>query len=566
MPTLARMEREGGYRIVGWECNVPCQTSASQAGILLGSNYDVPAFRWYEKDRQKTMVSNRPADAAELERRLSRGDGLLARGGASRANLVSGDAPMAMFTFSTLSDPNRHSSQDFYPLFMGPYNVLRIALLFIWDLLAELRAARYQRRQDERPRIHRGGVYPLLRAATTVLMRELGAYVVIGDMYSGVPAVYATFFGYDEVAHHSGIERQDALAVLTDLDTLIHRLERVAKTTPRSYYLVILSDHGQSQGATFKQRYDVTLEQHIRTLIADGRTVKGEDNEDAAWGNLRVLLTDVLHDLIPNDDRLASRLLRRAVKNRIYVEEAGSSSAPEADSSPRAKPDRLVPYIKKFEQERDKLDHPLDTYRAGLDKQRRYLEQVIVGPLRKKMDRAQEAADEKPAEVVVMASGNLGLIYFTEWSDRMSYELINEAFPDLLEGLASHEGVGFLLVRSEEHGPLVLGPDGVHYLSGHRVEGQDPLTNFGRNAAEHIRRLDSFPHVADIMVNSLYDPETGEVAAFEELVGNHGGLGGDQMSPFVMFPAKWEFDSEEIVGASMLHSQLKSWLRRYSDG
>ncbi|MCZ6530029.1 MAG: phage holin family protein, partial [Chloroflexi bacterium] len=172
MPTLARMEREGGYRIVGWECNVPCQTSASQAGILLGSNYDVPAFRWYEKDRQKTMVSNRPADAAELERRLSRGDGLLARGGASRANLVSGDAPMAMFTFSTLSDPNRHSSQDFYPLFMGPYNVLRIALLFIWDLLAELRAARYQRRQDERPRIHRGGVYPLLRAATTVLMRE----------------------------------------------------------------------------------------------------------------------------------------------------------------------------------------------------------------------------------------------------------------------------------------------------------------------------------------------------------------------------------------------------------
>ena len=182
------------------------------------------------------------------------------------------------------------------------------------------------------------------------------------------------------------------------------------------------------------------------------------------------------------------------------------------------------------------------------------------------MDRAQEAADEKPAEVVVMASGNLGLIYFTQWSDRMSYELINETFPDLLEGLAKHEGVGFLLVRSEEHGPLVLGPDGVHYLSGHRVEGLDPLTNFGRNAAEHMRRLDSFPHVADIMVNSLYDPETGEVAAFEELVGSHGGLGGDQMSPFVMFPAEWELDSEEIVGASELHSQLKNWLTRYSEG
>ncbi|MFQ5943660.1 MAG: phage holin family protein [Anaerolineales bacterium] len=565
MPTLARWEREGRYRITGWECNVPCQTSASQAGILLGSNFDVPAFRWYEKDRQKTMVSNRPADAAELERRLSKGVGLLARGGASRANLLSGDAPIAMFTFSTLSDSGRHSTQDFYPLFMGPYNVLRIALLFIWDLLAEIRAARYQRRQDERPRIHRGGVYPLLRAATTVLMRELSAYVVIGDMYSGVPSVYATFFGYDEVAHHSGIEREDALAVLRDLDTLFNRLDRASRRTPRPYQFVILSDHGQSQGATFKQRYDMTLEQLVGTLITDGQTVESEDTEDAAWGNLRVVLTDVLHDLIPDDDHLASRLLRRAVKNRIYVEDGGATSAPQSDSSSPAKPDFLVPYIEKFSQERAKLDQALDPYRAGLEKQQRYLEQVIVGPLRKDIDRAREAADEKPAEVVVMASGNLGLIYFTQWNDRMSYELINETFPDLLKGLANHEGIGFLLVRSEEHGPLALGPEGVYYLKDRRVEGEDPLINFGRNAAEHMRRLDSFPHVADIMVNSLYDPETGEVAAFEELVGSHGGLGGDQMAPFVMFPAEWELENEQILGASELHAQLIKWLEPQSE-
>ena len=86
------------------------------------------------------------------------------------------------------------------------------------------------------------------------------------------------------------------------------------------------------------------------------------------------------------------------------------------------------------------------------------------------------------------------------------------------------------------------------------------MASFGKNAAKYLRRLDSFPHVADIMVNSLYDPETGEVAAFEELFGSHGGLGGDQMLPFLMFPAEWKLKKEEIVGAMELHSQLQAWL------
>jgi putative membrane protein len=66
------------------------------------------------------------------------------------------------------------------------------------------------------------------------------------------------------------------------------------------------------------------------------------------------------------------------------------------------------------------------------------------------------------------------------------------------------------------------------------------------------------------MVNSLYDPETGEVAAFEELVGSHGGLGGDQSSSFLMFPAAWEMESAPIVGACALHAQLKRWLNLHS--
>jgi hypothetical protein len=252
VPTLARWLETGSHRLVSWECDLSSQTSASQAGILLGSNFDIPAFRWYEKEKRKRMVSNRPLDTAEMERRLSTGDGLLVDQGASRSNLFSGDAPQSIFTFSTIADMKRKSSQDFYPLLMGPYNFFRLALLFLIDLIAEARHAWLQRRRDEQPRVHRGGVYPLLRAVTTILMREISIHILIGDMIAGVPCVYTTFVGYDEVAHHSGVERPDAIDVLHKLDEQFDRLEDVLELTPRPYHFVILSDHGQSQGATFK--------------------------------------------------------------------------------------------------------------------------------------------------------------------------------------------------------------------------------------------------------------------------------------------------------------------------
>jgi hypothetical protein len=115
-------------------------------------------------------------------------------------------------------------------------------------------------------------------------------------------------------------------------------------------------------------------------------------------------------------------------------------------------------------------------------------------------------------------------------------------------------------VRSEVHGPVVIGPEGRHYLSDGRVEGTNPITLFGANAAKHLLRTDGFPDAPDILVNSFYDSETNEVAAFEELIGSHGGLGGWQTRPFLLFPADWEMDHEEILGAEKLFEVLKGWV------
>ena len=57
-----------------------------------------------------------------------------------------------------------------------------------------------------------------MRAAMCVIVRDLVVFGVLTDMMRGRPAIYATFASYDEVAHHSGLQRADTLEALRKLD------------------------------------------------------------------------------------------------------------------------------------------------------------------------------------------------------------------------------------------------------------------------------------------------------------------------------------------------------------
>jgi hypothetical protein len=157
----------------------------------------------------------------------------------------------------------------------------------------------------------------------------------------------------------------------------------------------------------------------------------------------------------------------------------------------------------------------------------------------------------------VSGSGNLGLISFTTQPGRLSREFFDERHPGLIDGLVAHEGVGWLLIRTEQHGSIVIGKSGVRYLDEDRVVGDDPLAVFSPSTTGFLRRLSSYPNVPDIVVNStLFDPSTGEVAAFEELIGCHGGAGGLQTEPFLLFPSNWTNDDPTLVGSESVHAFL----------
>ena len=496
--TLAGWIRSGSHRLLRWETDWSSQTGASQAGILHGSNDDLPAFRWWEKERGAAMVTNHPRDAMEIERRHSDGHGLLAHDGASRANVVSGDAPSTSLTMSTVlkQEPGRSFGEAYFAYFANPYNLVRTMILALAEIATELWNAGDDRRRNIVPRVRRGFVYALIRAWTCVVQRDLQVETVIGDMFAGRAAVYTDLLAYDEVAHHSGIERHDTLRVLRRIDRQLARLQQAAADAPRRYRFVVLSDHGQTQGPTFRQRWGQSLDELVEKASKSG-SVEVHRQGDESWGYLSGSLTEAASG-IGFGPRAVRELTRARTANGI----------------------------------------------------------VVLGP-----DRRRAVQGAVTPEVVVLASGCLGLIYFARHAGRMTREEIEAAYPELIPALRQHPGIGFLLVRSARDGAVVLGRAGVNYLDQGRIEGDDPLRGFGAHAAAHVKRTDGFAHVADIMVNSAYLPETDEVFAFEELVGSHGGMGGPQSFPFIMVPSDWTMPQDEIVGAESLHRWLRRWLQ-----
>ena len=150
----------GTHRLAEWETDLSSQTGASQAGILLGSNEDISAFRWVEKETATLMTCSAPPDCAEIERRLGTGIGLLTDGGASRGNLLSGEADDVILTVSRMEEEKK-SNPGYRAFFANGDNATRTLVLFVWEVILEWTAALRAIRRDVRPRGHRGGIYPL---------------------------------------------------------------------------------------------------------------------------------------------------------------------------------------------------------------------------------------------------------------------------------------------------------------------------------------------------------------------------------------------------------------------
>jgi len=525
VPEMARWIRTGTHRLGHWDALLPSTTPASQAGILHGNNDGIPNFRWWEKKNKQLLVANHPEDATVIEQRISNGEGLLSPGGASISNIFTGDGDRAFLVMSTIKVKERGlgDSDAFSWFFVSPYNYITMIGKYLAEVIKENVQSRRQVRAGIEPRMHRGFPYPWVRGATNVALRALGTSLIVQEMLRGTPVIYMDYTDYDEIAHHSGPERPESLDALDGVDRELKTLLKASHNAPRPYRFVILADHGQSLGATFLQRHGVTLQDVVRSLMGGKASVAAATAQIEDWGQLNTFLGEV-----SQTKGVTGSLARVATRNSNKDGQAGMGPA---DAQVTARGATAAPV-------------------EGQDGAKAAASDA----------KASDTKVVEPADLIVVAGGNLALIYFNASDERMTYEAIGELYPDLVEALANHPGIGLLLVRSEANGLIGVGKNGIHYLDEDRIEGEDPLAVYGEHAVAAVKRLDAIANVGDIAVVSHFDPETQEIAAFEELIGAHGGLGGAQTRPFLLYPSDWELDLGPLIGAPMVYQQLRHWM------
>ena len=504
LPTLSRWVRSGSHRMAEWRPKLPATTPASQMGILHGTIEGIPAFRWVDRSTGKVFVANKPADAAVIEAQHTDGRGLLVDDGVSVSNLFTGDAPTAYATMSAVhrTRETKHARVALSTFLARPEGLARSMSRTVSEVARERFQAARARRRDVRPRVARGWGFAGERAAVSGVLRDLNTTLVADSMLQGRRVIYVDYVDYDAVAHHAGLMQPESLAALEGIDAVIAQLEQVATVSPRRYHFVVLSDHGQSQGEVFASRYGEDLASLVRRL-ADSDVTGAEENAEAT-GALNSMIAST-----SDTDTVLGRALGRA-----------------SDRMAAGRLDTASPDVPAQVQTRG----PAPVEEAGADR------------------------------CLVFGSGNLGLVYVAGEKSRLTLDDLTARFPALVPGLVAHPGVGFVVVDTADHGPVVLGTGGEHRVREGVVVGEDPLAGFGPEAPAFVLRAATMAEAPDIYVNSLVD-DLGEVAAFEGLVGCHGGLGGWQDRAMLMWPVALPAPPRPmVVGADALHRVLVGWL------
>ena len=504
-PHIKRLIGTGQLRLSPWHCGLPSTTPAVQAGIMFGNNWDIPGFRWYDKIQRRAFVCKRPTTLQVLQTQVADGRPGILCGGSSYYNMFDGGAEWAVFTLSAMHVIRFFEGVRGLGLLLlfliSPLRVLSVIGRALWNYLLDL----WRRLLALfRPSVYRPFdlLSPMTHIFTQVLFQEMITFGVQMDIYRGAPAVYANLTNYDETAHHVGPSHPEAFKAIKDMDRQIGRIDKTLKRHPgREYDFYILSDHGMSPSVPFKERFGLSLGDYIAQQIDQPLTL---DERYGAPSNTLKQVHYLLEELHGLEERLSPRGAAVVHTAREYLSR------------------HVLPaYIK---ERQDLLTWPLDATEHDID--------LAPGQNENRLD------PKRHSDVAVRVSGPLAHIYLNVSEKRLNLSEIALLYPTLLTRLIEHPGIG-LVVGHEGNETVMMNQHGTLTTTGilEQLHGSNPLAGLGDRHAQatRINHLASFPHSGDLILLGAWTKD--HVITFEDQIGTHGGLGGLEEKPFILYPA-----------------------------
>ena len=245
LPSLGRWLQEGTHHLHPLDSGLPSQTSSAQATLLYGVSDPPPGFRWYDRRASRARTSRNPADLRRVATAWPANDGLL-RGGAALSTAWPAGADHRTLVLSE-----------------GP----RWANLRAIPWAAALGARWPQRSRGASPAaILRGAlVAGVLDPLTTA-----AAVAAIGETPR---PIFATLLGYDQVAHHAGLDAPMTAWALRRLDDSVRAIEDANLKQGGRSDIVVFADHGLSGCASFQRLGRESLGGMIARLTRTGPRV-----------------------------------------------------------------------------------------------------------------------------------------------------------------------------------------------------------------------------------------------------------------------------------------------------
>lgn len=497
LPHLERYLRRG-HKLVEYQAGLPSTTPAAQSTFFYGHDHAIPAFRWFEKETGQAISCNDPDHVQMFREKLFAAETGLLKGGASYSNILDGDAERSIFT---VSSPHPQT-------LFGRFGGFRILLLLLVNPLRTCRMffATFvefgANRKDEwhhrrKNKWHtREGLFPLIRIICNVILREMQTFGVIAEIYAGTPRIYTTYSGYDEIAHHFGPSSWPALKNLRYIDRRIGEILRALDNIAvADYLLVILSDHGQTPGYPFQNRFGATLGDAVSAFLRENQTAS------VASGSLEFTQAQIgyLHNELQARQSSWRHRIYRRTKN--YLQNKISALVPE-------------------------------TLKVDLE-----------------------------GGVVIAYSSSLAHLYITGSKEPLNWREVEMAQPLLLRFLQKHKGIGFVLARGDNANELMIFHQGGKIcVTDNPCFHQHELAFLRPYGApyellEQLHRFGLGVRCGDLVLFGALDKEG--IACFDDQVGGHGSVGGEQSRPFIILPLDHPvLEQENLKGYEFLYYDI----------
>ncbi len=156
-------------------------------------------------------------------------------------------------------------------------------------------------------------------------------------------------------------------------------------------------------------------------------------------------------------------------------------------------------------------------------------------------------------------SGGLAHLYFKNISWRLGRNEIEARFPGLISKIARTEGIAFVLLREGANDLIVTSEETIRLSgdAGLNAQARRFLSRFDAPdiLARQLRKLNSFQRAGDLIIFGEFTDD--HQINFEDQVGGHGSVGGEQLHPFILAKREWGWDTSKVTCSTDLYPLLR---------